>query len=248
MNRLFSLFKQDAQFEENRKMWAEITRINDRLGAAEAPRATPESRASSNFNREVDLGILRITADTIFSKEEASKTIVEWLSGAGIESAAYDLRGGDLTGAVTIAFHGTGGRAAQRVDQAIEALRTANGKWRDLFIFAPPDNPDSPPRQLKLYVSKDENPKQRMERQNCKKMLENLKDIYPQYKQNLHKRGNEITFNWLPLCKIEAVAPRTAVTVSWNMERVEAGRFEKDRIMAGFSIESPARSKVQWRL
>ena len=202
---------------------------------------TPATRASEQYDRVPDAGILKITSKQNVGKKEVQFELEEWLTECNLQND-FILRGPALGKFFTLAFAGVGRIAATKCKQAQDSIRRPDGSWRKFHVTSPTKS------EVEIFVNEDISPKEARVQQAVKKLHRILAAADQSREYHKQRRAGTISVNWVPIAKITAPESNIPVEVRWNMEAINKFNVDKEAVMASFKVDTPSTETVEWCL
>ena len=183
------------------EMQESIRIIQSALSIAEKTVVDAKTFDDEDFNKQPEFNKLRVGASEAVSRPAIYKTIAEWLANAGVADDQWNLVGGDLGKQFGVLFKGTEGLGARRARKANHCLKRDDGTWIQL------ETPTPAGGVAKLFIGPDESPKQLAEGRMGRRLVRDLRTMYPKRKFVFHKnqRVNGKNEKGEPVVRIEAV-------------------------------------------
>ena len=236
--------KQEAT---NSDMWKSIELLKTGLAIAEQPTATPAVVMENNFDRSIDLTLLRLSTADIVSHSAMATAVDIWMEAAGYSNdkpeKQYELTGAALDKRFTLKFLGKAGLASQRAKQANQSLRQADGSWVEHFVTRPCVT--DPPS--KIYISIDKSAKTIRQESLAKKLCQACKESYPGRKFDYLRRDAAISIDWKPCARVVA-SSSSQTQIEWIASTVEAYQLDRAKITARFHELTRSVAGAAWSL
>eukprot|EP00959_Pyramimonas_sp_CCMP1952_P327531 6856868-Pyramimonas_sp.AAC.2 len=106
--------KQTALQQDQKEMQASIEKILKIIAEAEASIPTPLPTNGSNWERDLDPTIFKLSCAELFTTTEALKSIEEWIGELGIQGDQWTIEGTTPAKRFALRFKGASGLASRR--------------------------------------------------------------------------------------------------------------------------------------
>ena len=218
-----------------------ISNLQKALAVAEAVVPPKEIISDDDFMRDVDHTILRVNTPDPVPRADVDRALREWLSEADCDSSELaEILGPDDGKPFVIHFKGMASTAAKRVRKAYRLLRSRSGEWRSF----PTIQSAGGKTVDKIYIDFDKSPCQLKRERDAKKVMASITHLCPAKKFSLNKMDGLVSFNGMPLVKVEPNNDVEPSALKWNMAAVAAADIDRDSVKSDYTSRHRPRTNV----
>ena len=192
------------------KVDGEIRALQAGLVIATAPVGPAYDQLPDDFDRAAVPGLVVFRLAAAAALSDVEVLVKDMLQEMALESSAAELRGKDIDRVFRLQFSGSEGLAARRAAKFVGLQRDGDG-WRDRYVA---DCSGAGPR-VRAYIDFDKSRKQVKQELLIKKAYRALCHAYPTAAFQLRRRDGKISFEQVPLLRIEAT--REDYVLQWNL-------------------------------
>ncbi|CAK0907413.1 unnamed protein product [Prorocentrum cordatum] len=185
--------RQDQADKAISQMSEQIAALQKALEVANKQPAQ-ETLVGRDFDRDVDLTIVKVHADGLVTLDKAIEALTKWISDCGIEESRFKVQGHDTSVYFTIQFTGLPGPASRRVQKSFDSLRNRDGSWPRIRAPAIAGN-----GSVDLRVGPDRSPKQIKTEIVGKRIRRALERAFPTHTRRVDCAKGWISANWSPV-------------------------------------------------
>jgi len=147
--------------------------------------------------------------------------LASWLSEAGVPTDDPYIAGPTIGKFFILRLHSEAGLAARRLKKAFGLLKDGAGNWRQFSMpVAQASGSAALPKQVQLYVAPDKSDKVRQTEMALKKLYRVLQNSYGDKTFSISRKTSTIQADFVPIVKVEAIAPRTPASLRWNADGI----------------------------
>ena len=230
-----------ADVNSNRtKVASNLEQLGKGLVVASNTVPTPQTRSANNFERAVDVTVIKINTASEVGKEDIMDIIVPWLAQCHLSPDQVDLTGQAVSKFFTLQFKGARGLAAERVTDALKGL-WVDGKRQD-FVVTSPTN-----KQIKVFIGPDKNAKTIKQETSSARLMHNIKAVHPERHVHVDRNQAKVFIDWIPAVQVVATGPTDPVQLVWNKHPAVAElHIKKDEVETVFFTDARSNTNVGW--
>ena len=226
---------------EQRQALQEAERV---LAIAETAPPTRANIDLTDFERQVDVCILRVNTAGPVTTVEVNRVLRPWLLEADCDESKAEITSPDVGQRFVIRFKGPPGIAERFLRKAHQLLRDQRGVWR---TFEP--NIAAGGGSTRAYVDFDKNGCQQKRERDGKRLRQSLQQLYAD--KNIRFNRNDGLFSYLgaPLARMDPQNDDQPSRIQWNLPAVVNAQIDRDAILADYRARAPARAtaaNVTW--
>ena len=207
---------------------------------------------SDEFDRPPNIEVVRVSCPKFVSKSSIENALTPFLSDLGYPKETWSVTGNEGGKEFFVQFLQNALTSAKNVKHVLQNLKV-NGKYR-IFMAetVKVDQTTGKPQSAKLFVSGDQNPKQKAVRFMCIKFTEVCKSQYPNMEWSYYdgvvqfcEEGEKFREGLAIMLPTKSSVDRTMV--QWDNTLVDKFKFDKTKILDLFETMSagPAAAK-EW--
>ena len=207
---------------------------------------------SDEFDRPPNIEVIRVSCPKYVSKSSIENAITPFLSDLGYPKETWSVTGNEGGKEFFVQFLQNALTSAKNVKHVLQNLKV-NGKYRIFMAETVKVDPTTgKPQSAKLFVSGDQNPKQKAVRFMCTKFTEVCKSQYPNLEWSYYdgvvqfcEEGEKFREGLAIMLPTKSSVDRTMV--QWDNTLVDKFKFDKTKILDLFETMSagPAAAK-EW--
>ena len=188
----------------------ESTLAKAEAGVAFSAPGGSTSSGTTEFNRQLDLSIVKIRTQTEISRKEIKKAIGTVILEMELSESQYSIEGKDeLSRMHTLRFRGAGGLAENRAKKFLQLQKTGDG-WRKLQAL------DEKGERTELYLDGDKNRKMVKTEILTKKLGAAISGHPPPGKKAYVQRSaGVVSVDFIPVARV-IVKGENEITIDWN--------------------------------
>eukprot|EP00972_Heterocapsa_arctica_P069423 10258372-Heterocapsa_arctica.AAC.1 len=199
-----------------------ISSLRTAVAAAESTAPIAEALDLEDFDRELDLTIVRLRAQDAITHAALINSVDEIFKAMDSKPTDYKVIGQPLEKSFIIQFTGATALAARRARKFISLQRSDEG-WKDFHAHTPDGS------ETRIYIDKDKNRKQIKTEVLGRKLLRILKTKFTAKDFVNQKRTGIINSNLLPLARIVVLGPESH-KIEWQVQYMEELGIDRDDI------------------
>ena len=243
---LVTLRERQQQFEkEQRAVQEQVGKLQKLVESAEqsVEKEAAQVIDSEEFDRSLDLGILRVQAKNPIPLEGLRTILADVWSDADIGDEHVEVDGPRFGRVFAIRFLGIPEVRIRRARKAFGCLRKSDGSWKQYAAKTPSGG------EIPLFVSTDKNGKMQKEEGASRKMQRAIKSAYPDKAAGVYvvKKDSAVHVDWTPVVRFEA-SSSTDLRILWNHAGLASAGLDRERILGSFNEDGPYTSTVEWSL
>jgi hypothetical protein len=207
---------------------------------------------SDEFDRPPNIEVVRVSCPKFVSKSSIENALTPFLSDLGYPKETWSVTGNEGGKEFFVQFLQNALTSAKNVKHVLQNLKV-NGKYRIFMAETVKVDPTTgKPQSAKLFVSGDQNPKQKAVRFMCTKFTEVCKSQYPNLDWSYYdgvvqfcEEGEKFREGLAIMLPTKSSVDRTMV--QWDNTLVDKFKFDKTKILDLFETMSagPAAAK-EW--
>ena len=207
---------------------------------------------SDEFDRPPNIEVVRVSCPKFVSKSSIENALTPFLSDLGYPKETWSVTGNEGGKEFFVQFLQNALTSAKNVKHVLQNLKV-NGKYRIFMAETVKVDPTTgKPQSAKLFVSGDQNPKQKAVRFMCTKFTEVCKSQYPNMEWSYYdgvvqfcEEGEKFREGLAIMLPTKSSVDRTMV--QWDNTLVDKFKFDKTKILDLFETMSagPAAAK-EW--
>ena len=204
------------------------------------------SPSSTDFDRCIDHGILKISATKPFTRVEASRLAQKIVTESDIPSTV----GFDVEGLSPGTSFENAEQAARHTNTVLQAQKTGPAQWKRYEASCPGDSAEAPCTSELLFINGDKNGRQVKREVASRKLVAILKAAHTDKKIVCLSKAEGIVGlaegkPWKAIAQV-SVLSASNVEVLWNNDVAGKIGVNKPAAMAAFNEEIGFASGVQW--
>ena len=209
------------------------------------------SPSSTDFDRLIDHGILKISATKPFARAEATRLAQKIVAESDIPGdVGFDVEGLSPGTSFVIRFRENAEQAARHVNKVLQSQKTGPAQWKRYEASCPGDTADAPCTQELLFINGDKNGRQVKREVASRKLVAILKAAHTDKKIVCLSKAEGIVGlaegkPWKAIAQV-SVLSASNVEVFWNEAVSGKMGVNQAAAMASFNEEIGFASGVQW--
>ena len=209
------------------------------------------SPSSTDFDRCIDNGILKISATKPFTRVEATRLAQKIIAEADIPgTVGFDVEGLSPGTSFVVRFREAPDQAARHVHKVLQSQKTGPAQWKRYEASCPGDSTDAPCTNELLFINGDKNGRQVKREVASRKLVAILKAAHTDKKIVCLSKAEGIVGlaegkPWKAIAQV-SVLSASNVEVFWNDDVAGKIGVNKPAAMAAFNEEIGFASGVQW--
>jgi len=197
--------------------------------------------ADDHWTREPRRELLSIGTAEVVAKSALLESLTPWIEELDLQAGATRLDGPSAGRNFRLVFTGAPNIGARRARKANNLLRNDDKTWRKMFTKDPEG------QEAKIFVSPDESPQARRQKQLCKRLVKSFQNHYPNKNFFYNSRTKAVCCDGKPLARIIAKSFEDFHT-EWVIGNLSAKKLDRDLVSSHFADISGTAAGVTWSL